>query len=59
MTIIDGDNLLWALRQTPEEREIATELELCRALSRYFALTGESGQNVFAAVDWQHVAAND
>jgi len=47
MTIIDGDNLLWALRQTLDEREITTELELCRALSRYFALTGEPGQVVF------------
>ncbi|OHB67864.1 MAG: hypothetical protein A2Y77_01895 [Planctomycetes bacterium RBG_13_62_9] len=47
MTIIDGDNLLWALRQTFEEREIATEIELCRALSRYFALTGELGQVIF------------
>ena len=47
MTIIDGDNLLWALRQKPEERDITTELELCRALSRYFALTGAPGQVVF------------
>jgi predicted RNA-binding protein with PIN domain len=47
MTIIDGDNLLWALRQTLEEREITTELEMCRVLSRYFALTGEPGQVVF------------
>ncbi len=47
MTIIDGDNLLWALRQTLEEREITTELEMCRVLSRYFASTGEPGQVVF------------
>jgi hypothetical protein len=47
MTIIDGDNLLWALRETLDEREIVTELELCRALSRYFAATGEPGQVVF------------
>lgn len=47
MTIIDGDNLLWALRQTLEEREITTELELCRVLSRYFALRGEPGQVIF------------
>jgi hypothetical protein len=47
MTIIDGDNLLWALRQTLEEREITTELELSRVLSRYFASTGEPGQVVF------------
>jgi len=47
MTIIDGDNLLWALRQTLEEREITTELEMCRVLSRYFASTGEPGQVIF------------
>ncbi len=47
MTIIDGDNLLWALRQTLEEREITTELEMCHVLSRYFAATGEPGQVVF------------
>lgn len=47
MTIIDGDNLLWALRQTLEEREITTELDLCVVLSRYFASTGEPGQVVF------------
>lgn len=47
MTIIDGDNLLWALRETFEDREIATEIEMCRVLSRYFALTGEPGEVVF------------
>lgn len=47
MTIIDGDNLLWALRQSVEEREITTELELCAVLSRYFASTGEQGQVIF------------
>ena len=47
MTIIDGDNLLWALHQTLEEREITTELELCRVLSRYFTSVGEPGQVIF------------
>ena len=47
MTIIDGDNLLWALREAFDEREIATEMEMCRVLSRYFAATGEPGQVVF------------
>jgi len=47
MTIIDGQNLLWALHQTFGEREITTELDLCRALSRYFASAGELGQIVF------------
>jgi predicted RNA-binding protein with PIN domain len=47
MTIIDGNNLLWALHDTLEEREVTTELELCRVLSRYFALTGAPGLVVF------------
>ncbi len=47
MTIIDGQNLLWALRETLDEREITTEIELCRVLSRYFAATDEPGQVVF------------
>jgi len=47
MTIIDGDNLLWALHETVEEREVTTELELCRVLNRYFALVGEPGLVVF------------
>lgn len=47
MTIIDGNNLLWALHQASGEREITTEIELCRVLSQYFAQTGEPGQVVF------------
>ena len=47
MTIIDGDNLLWALHESFEDREITTEIELCRVLSRYFALTGEPGLVIF------------
>lgn len=47
MTIIDGNNLLWALDESAEEREIRTEVDLCRVLSRYFELTGELGQVVF------------
>ena len=47
MTIIDGNNLLWALHESVEGRETATEADLCRVLSRYFALTGELGQVVF------------
>lgn len=47
MTIIDGNNLLWALHEAFGEREITTELELCRVLSRYFALTGDPGQVIF------------
>jgi uncharacterized protein len=47
MTIIDGNNLLWALRESFGEREITNEIELCRVLSEYFARTGELGQVVF------------
>jgi len=47
MTIIDGNNLLWALHQALGEREITNEMELCRALSQYFSQTGEAGQVVF------------
>ena len=47
MTIVDGNNLLWALHERFEEREIATEVELCRVLGRFFAATAEDGQVVF------------
>jgi len=47
MTIVDGNNLLWALHERFEEREIATEVELCRVLSRYFVRTAEEAQVVF------------
>jgi uncharacterized protein len=47
MTIIDGNNLLWAMHQALGEREITTEIELCRVLSQYFARIGEPGQVVF------------
>lgn len=47
MTIIDGSNLLWALREQSGEREITTEAQLCRTLDRYFASVGEDGQVVF------------
>lgn len=47
MTIVDGNNLLWALHERFEEREIASEIDLCRVLSRYFSLTAEEGQVVF------------
>jgi predicted RNA-binding protein with PIN domain len=47
MTIIDGQNLLWALHETFDDREITSEIELTRKLSRYFASAGEEGQIVF------------
>jgi hypothetical protein len=47
MTIIDGNNLLWAMHESFEEREITNEIELCRILSKYFAQIGDPGQVVF------------
>ena len=47
MTIVDGNNLLWALHESFDEREITREIDLCRVLSRYFALMAEDGQVVF------------
>jgi len=47
MTIVDGNNLLWALHERFDEREITSEIDLCRVLSRYFSLVAEDGQVVF------------
>lgn len=47
MTIIDGNNLLWALHEAYDEREITTEVDLCRVLSQYFGQIGETAQVVF------------
>jgi len=45
--ILDGTNLLWALRDAFDEREIATEIQLCRILGRYFERAEEEGEIVF------------
>ncbi|HSW01984.1 MAG TPA: NYN domain-containing protein [Sedimentisphaerales bacterium] len=47
MTIIDGNNLLWALHESFDDREITNEIELCRVLSQYFSQIDEIGQVVF------------
>ncbi|MBN1361433.1 MAG: NYN domain-containing protein [Sedimentisphaerales bacterium] len=47
MIIIDGTNLLCAVQESPDGREIRTEVQLCETLDRYFALTGEEGEVVF------------
>ncbi len=47
MILIDGTNLLWAIREVPDDREITTEVQLCGVLDRYFALTGEDGEVIF------------
>jgi predicted RNA-binding protein with PIN domain len=45
--IIDGTNLLWALHEAGDEREITTEIELCGVLGRYFTLKGEDAELIF------------
>ena len=45
--VIDGTNLLWALQEAYDEREVTTEVALCRVLGRYLALTGDDGVVVF------------
>lgn len=47
MTIVDGNNLLWAIQERFEDHEVATEVDLCRILGRYFAATAEEGQVIF------------
>jgi hypothetical protein len=47
MTIIDGNNLLWTLHESFDDREITNEIELCRVLSKYFSQIDEIGQVVF------------
>jgi predicted RNA-binding protein with PIN domain len=45
--VIDGTNLLWALHEACDEREITTEIELCDVLGRYFSQTGEDAELIF------------
>ncbi len=47
MVIIDGTNLLWAIQEARDKSDVADEIQLCRTLERYFALTGEEGEVVF------------
>ena len=45
--VVDGTNLLWAIHELSDEREIASEVQLCQMLDRYFAQVGEEGEIVF------------
>ena len=45
--LIDGTNLLWALHDAFDEREIATEIQLCWMLERYLLSVADDGQVVF------------
>jgi predicted RNA-binding protein with PIN domain len=47
MVIIDGTNLLWAIHEAHGEHEVTNEIQLCRTLGRYFAMTSEEGEVVF------------
>jgi predicted RNA-binding protein with PIN domain len=45
--IIDGTNLLWAIRDWPEGPQVAGEEPLCQVLDRYFADMHQQCQIVF------------
>lgn len=47
MFIIDGHNLLYAIRKTEEGSDTPSDIALCRVLSTYFKLTGEKAEIVF------------
>ncbi|MHC4221637.1 MAG: NYN domain-containing protein [Planctomycetota bacterium] len=44
--IIDGHNLLWAIRNNSEESSV-NDIELCRMVSVYLGLTRQKGQLIF------------
>ena len=45
--LIDGTNLLWALHEAFDERDVVTEVQLCWMLDRYLASAGEPGEVIF------------
>jgi uncharacterized protein len=47
MFIIDGTNLLWAIREWPEGPQVTSEEGLCQVLDGYFATTHQQCQMVF------------
>jgi predicted RNA-binding protein with PIN domain len=47
MIIIDGHNLLWAIKKINEDTEAISDVQLCWVLSRYFRLIRETGHVVF------------
>ena len=48
--IIDGHNLLWAVKKTSEDSEPITDVQLCRIIGRYLKLVGEKGEIVFDGI---------
>lgn len=45
--IIDGHNLLHAIRKADEEFEPVSDVQLCRSVGAYLKLIGDSGEIVF------------
>jgi len=45
--IIDGHNLLWAVKKVGEETESISDIQLCWIVGRYLKLNGESGEIIF------------
>ncbi len=50
MILIDGYNLLWAIRQTGEGAGSLSDVELCRILGKYLKQIGEAGEIVFDGI---------
>ena len=48
--IIDGHNLLWAIRKVSEDFEPISDVQLCRILGRYLELSNESGEIIFDGI---------
>jgi len=45
--VIDGTNLLWAIQEAHDEREVGDEVKLCHMLDRYLAQVADEGEIVF------------
>lgn len=47
MILIDGTNLLWTVKESSDDYERITEVQLCEMLDTYLVLAGEEGEIVF------------
>jgi len=45
--IIDGNNLFWSVRNSPDVAECNSDFQLCRIIGRYFGAISETGQIIF------------
>ncbi len=50
MYIIDGHNLLWSVHKVQPDQGEIDEIKLCRMISEYLKLSGDSGQIVFDGI---------